>query len=456
MPVRITAPDTQRVVAGSLHIEYLLICTLIPDPKNTRRHSARQIAKLVKIINALGWSTPIVIDENNRVLAGHARLAAAKKLGMDKVPCIRLSHLDAAQKKALAVADNAMTDTSSFDDTLLREVLIELGDLDFDLELTGLEMATIDFVIDGPAGDAVADAADNINLPDADQTPVTRSGDVWMMGDHKLLCGDALALGSYEALLGDERATMVISDPPFNVPINGHVSGLGRPRHREFTAASGEMTQQQFRDFLATFMRRVCAFSADASLHFIFMDWRSIGTLLEAGAGIYTELKNICVWNKTNAGMGSLYRSKHELVAVFKHGTAPHINHVALGKYGRHRSNVWDYAGANTFSKTRDADLAAHPTVKPVALVADAIRDCSNRGDLVLDPFMGSGTTILAAERSGRRAAGLEIDPLYVDTAVRRWQLATGKQATLVGDGRDFDTIAAERLAPGACGREAA
>jgi DNA modification methylase len=440
---------------AELAIEYVSTEALKPDPKNARKHTAKQISKLARIIAEFDWSSPNVIDEDNMILAGHARLMAAQFIGLKEVPCVRVVHLDAAAKKALAVADNAMTDASRFDDTKLRELLIELTDLDFDVELTGLDMGTIDFLIDGPATEAPMDSADLVEEADRRQPAATRPGDLWLLGGHRLLCGDALDPTSYGSLLGGSKAAMVFSDPPYNVPVAGHVSGLGRNKHREFAMASGEMDDEGFRAFLAAFMRQLCASTVDGSIHYLCIDWRHVQTMLEASGALYTELKNICVWNKSNAGMGSLYRSKHELIIALKNGAGTHVNNVALGKHGRARSNVWDYAGVNAFGGSRDADLAAHPTVKPIALVADAMRDCSERGDLVLDPFMGSGTTILAAERSGRRAAGIEIDPYHVDTAIRRWQTATGKSALLAEDERTFEVIAAERRSCAASEREA-
>ena len=268
-----------------------------------------------------------------------------------------------------------------------------------------------------------------------------------MLNGHRLLCGNALDEESYPRLLGHERADMVFTDPPYNVPIQGHVSGLGRSTHGEFAMASGEMSRAEFTRFLSTYMGHLARFSTDGSIHFHCMDWRHLREILAAGDAAYTELKALCVWNKTNGGMGSLYRSKHEMVLVYKNGAAPHINNVELGRHGRYRTNVWDYPGVNTFRSGRDEDLALHPTVKPVSLVADAIRDCSKRGSLVLDPFAGSGTTILAAERTGRRAAAIELDPRYVDTAIRRWQALTGGKAILAGDGKSFDDGATARQA---------
>jgi DNA modification methylase len=238
------------------------------------------------------------------------------------------------------------------------------------------------------------------------------------------------------------KAAMVFADPPFNVKIPQTV-GRGHTKHRNFAMASGEMSPAEFTEFLVATFAPAADYSADGALHYICIDWRHYGELLNAGDQIYDELLNVVVWCKTNGGQGSFYRSQHEDIFVFRVGSASHLNNVQLGRYGRNRSNVWTYAGANTFRAGRMADLAAHPTVKPVALVADAMRDCTRRDDVVLDPFMGAGTTILAAERVGRCAYGIEIDPLYVDVAIRRWQAATKADAVLDGIGETFDEIAA-------------
>jgi DNA modification methylase len=429
----------------ALTIETVSTDTLVPDPRNARRHPAKQIAKLASSIRAHGFCNPIIIDENNQLIAGHGRLEAVKVLGLTSVPCIRLTHLSAAQKTALALADNKLGDLSDFDGKKLKALLLDLTGADFNVELTGFDTAEVDFCIDG-AGDEAGEAADAVDAPDDSRPAVSRTGDLWVLGDHHLHCGDALDAASYDRLLGESRAAMTFTDPPYNVPIKGHVSGLGRKTHREFAMASGEMSEAKFSSFLTASMTLMAAYSLDGAIHFLCMDWRHGAALQGAAEGIFSELKNICVWNKTNAGMGSFYRSQHEFIYVFKKGTAPHQNNIQLGKYGRHRSNVWTYPGATAFGGTRGGDLALHPTVKPVALVADAIRDCSKRGAIILDPFAGSGTTILAAERTGRRAAAIEIDPLYVDTAIRRWQTLTGKAAVLVGDGRSFGEIEAARL----------
>jgi DNA modification methylase len=363
---------------------------------------------------------------------------------LEHVPCVRLTHLSPEQKQAFAIADNKLGDLSCFDDETLRSVLRELAQVEFDLEVTGFDTGEIDFLFDGSTG-TISDPADAFAPPEPHQVAVSRTGDLWRLDQHCILCGSALDAAAYQRLLGEDRAHVVFTDPPYNVPVQGHVSGLGRAKHHEFAMASGDMSEAEYRTFLAAAMRCLKDFSISGSIHYVCIDWRHVRTVLEAADEIYDELKNICVWNKSNAGMGSLYRSKHELVVVFKSGTAPHQNNVELGKNGRYRTNVWDYPGVNAFGATRDADLAAHPTVKPVALIADAIRDCSKRGAIVLDPFVGSGASILAAERTGRRAAAIELDPLYVDTAIVRWQRMTGKIAVLAQEGRTFSEVQGDR-----------
>jgi DNA modification methylase len=276
---------------------------------------------------------------------------------------------------------------------------------------------------------------------------VTQTGDLWLLGKHRLLCGDARDKTAYDRLLEGAKAEFVFTDPPYNVAIDGNVCGLGRVRHREFAMAAGEMSEAEFTAFLEAVFALLAENTVDGSIHQICMDWRHIWEMLGAGRTVYSELKNLCVWNKTNAGMGSFYRSKHELVFVWKSGTAAHINNFELGQHGRHRTNVWDYPGISTMRAGRMDELAMHPTVKPTALVADAIKDCSRRGGLVLDPFCGSGTILIAAERTGRKARALEIDSHYVDVAVRRWQAYAGKPAILAGSGNTFEATEDQRTA---------
>ena len=429
----------------ALKVEYLETSSLTPDPANARKHSQRQLARLGAVIAELGFTNPLLIDGKGKLIAGHARLEAAMSRGLRVVPCIRLEHLTESEKTALALADNKLGDMSEFDPEALSAQLKQLCDIDFNIELTGFETAEVDILLEMP-GFSIADPSDAVAEPDRGKIPVSRTGDLWQLGQHRLLVGNSLEAASYERVLGGELAAMAFCDSPYNVPIQGHVSGLGAgKKHAEFAMASGEMSEAQFTDFLTAYMLLLVRFSTDGSMHYHCIDWRHLREILQAGAAAYAEFKAMCVWQKTNAGMGSLYRSQHELVLVFKNGTAPHVNNINLGRDGRFRTNCWSYPGANTFRAGRDADLAAHPTVKPVNLVADTMRDCSKRGALVIDPFMGSGTTILAAQRTGRRAAGIEIDPGYVDVAISRWQVMTGEKATLEGDGRTFGEIEAAR-----------
>ena len=414
------------------------------DPQNPRSHSPKQVRQIARSIESFGFNVPVLVDADLKVIAGHGRVMACRDLGWTEVPTISLDHLSKAQAQAFMIADNRLTETSVWDDRLLAEQLKELSlqDLDFSLEATGFEMGEIDLRIEGltlePEGEG--DAADE--LPAMSPTaPVSKPGDLWLLGQHRVYCGNSLEPAAYAVLMEEERAAMVFTDPPYNVKIDGHASGLGAIRHRDFAMACGEMDEVQFTKFLTDAFKLLAGYSTDGAIHFVCMDWRHIGELWAAGLDAYSEIKNVCVWTKHNAGMGSLYRSQHELVFVFKHGRAPHRNNVQLGQFGRHRSNVWSYRGANSFGQGTDEGnlLALHPTVKPVALVADAIMDCSARGDIVLDGFLGSGTTLIAAERTGRRCYGLELDPLYVDTIIRRWQALTGERAKHAATEKYFD-----------------
>nr|WP_295374286.1 site-specific DNA-methyltransferase [uncultured Sphingosinicella sp.] len=322
-----------------------------------------------------------------------------------------------------------------------------LVDLDFDLELTGFSLAEVDFILD-EAGEADPDGIDAAEdaVPAITGPPVSRHGDLWLLGRHRLLCGDTRSLSDMDALMAGARADLVFTDPPYNVAIDGNVCGLGSVKHREFAFASGEMSEPQFTAFLAQTLGNLGRVMRDGAIAYVCMDWRHMGELLTAGSAAFTELKNLVVWNKTNGGMGAFYRSKHELVFVFKQGRAEHTNSFGLGETGRYRTNVWDYAGISSIGASRSEELAMHPTVKPVALIADAIRDCSRRGETVLDGFGGSGSTLIAAEKTGRSARLIEFDPIYCDTIIRRWEHYTGKRATLNGSGAYLDVVSDERL----------
>jgi DNA modification methylase len=431
-----------------MQIEYTLLRQLRPYPNNARTHSRAQVKQIAKSIKKFGFCNPVLVDDDKQIIAGHGRVEAAKLLGIDAVPTVRLSHLSEADKRAYILADNKLAAKAGWDRDILAIELQGLLDLDFEVELTGFDMGEIDIILDDDQEAKGETTGPEDEVPAALPGPtVSQAGDLWVLGNHRLLCGDARDDAAYCQLLNDEKVEFVFTDPPYNVAIDGNVSGLGQVRHREFAMASGEMSETEFVGFLTTVFERLAIHSEAGSIHDICMDWRHLAEMMAAGNAVYSELKNMCVWVKTNAGMGTFYRSQHELIFIWKSGDGAHINNFELGQHGRTRTNVWRYDGVNTFKKGRLEELAMHPTVKPVALVADAIKDCSRRGGLVLDPFCGSGTILIAAERTGRKARALEIDATYVDVAVRRWQAYTGKSAVLAATGEAFELIAEQRAA---------
>lgn len=419
---------------------YMPINELKPLGRETRRHPKSQIDKVAASLEEFGFVGAIVVDAKGRVVAGRALVEAAKQLGLAEVPVVTVRDLPEAKLRALRLALNRLTEDASWDVEALRAEFTELLTIDpqIDLQLTGFSTGELDFAISDSD-----DLEDEFPPPEAGPA-ITQPGDIWILEKHRVTCADALQAESYLRLMEGEPARMVLADPPYNVPIDGHVSGLGQTKHPDFAMASGEMSTAEFESFLATFCARVCEHAVDGSLHFICMDWRGIGPLLSATRPIYDEQLNLCVWNKPRPGMGSFYRSKHELIFIFKKGRAPHINNVQLGRNGRNRCNVWDYQ--NSWARSPKSKLSLHPTVKPVALVADAIRDCTNAHDIVLDPFGGAGTTLIAAERTRRRARLIEIDPTYVDVTIRRWQHLTGKVAMHAETGEPFGQTRTAKL----------
>ncbi|MFY0639359.1 site-specific DNA-methyltransferase [Maricaulis maris] len=423
-----------------LRVETLPIRSLKPYPNNPRTHSKRQIEQVAASIRTFGWTNPILVSDDLEIIAGHGRLEAAKSLGLGEVPIMRLSGMTAAQQRAYIIADNRLAETAGWDDDLLR---LEIGDLiemdlDFQIETIGFETGEIDVILAGED-----DCAEPEAVPSPDDGPaVSRLGDVWILGRHRLVCGDALDAGTYRALLRDEVVDACFTDPPYNVPIAGHVSGLGKKTHDEFVMASGEMSDAEFSGFLQTVAARICEVLKPGGIAFACMDWRHICELVAAGEQEIGELKNICVWNKDVGGMGSLYRSKHELVAVFAKRGGRHTNNVQLGRFGRNRTNVWDYPGVIG----RRDELAMHPTVKPTAMVMDAIKDVTAMDGIVLDPFGGSGSTLLAAQSCSRSARLIELDPRYCDLIISRFEAASGEDARLEATGERFSLVREIRL----------
>jgi DNA modification methylase len=435
-----------------LAVAYRPVSTLTAHPSNARTHSKHQIRQIAASIKAFGFTNPVLIDRNNTVVAGHGRLQAAELLGMAEVPTIRLEGLTANQVRAYVIADNRLAEKAGWDKAILAIELQHLLiiDSDLDVTVTGFEIPEIDLILSQAAAEP-----DRDDILEIDQTiqPVTQPGDLWLLGKHRVLCGNSLDDNSYTTLMVSRRANLVFVDPPYNVAIEGNVSGHGSIHHSEFAMASGEMNEAEFVAFLTTSLRLLARYSSSGSIHFICMDWRHAGELLAAGNQTYEAFLNLCVWVKNNGGIGSFYRSRHELVFVFKNGKGPHRNNVMLGRFGRNRTNVWEYSSVSALSKQGDEGnlLALHPTVKPVALVADAILDCSARGDIVLDAFLGSGSTLIAAERVGRICCGIEIDPNYVDVAIRRWQRHSGDQAIHAVTRKSFDDLSSKSEAR--CGK---
>lgn len=444
--------------SNDIRIIRIPISHLQPYSKELRVHSAKKRRKLASLLQRFGQVLPILIDEDYRLVDGHAVVVALKELGAIDVAAVVVRHRTPDEVRALRLAVNRIAQDAEWNRAALCEEFAELLELGFDLDLTGFDAVEVDMTLEigEPTSGGVEEASAN-DIEPAETAAIVAPGDVWKLGDHMIACGDAQDGALLLRLLGERRAATVFTDPPYNVKIAGFVSGLGQTRHREFAMGAGEMSPAEFTCFLNRFLNATTPALADGAILYVCMDWRHMRELLEAGEKASLELKNLCVWAKSNAGMGSFYRSQHELVFVFKHGKGAHQNNFGLGQHGRSRSNVWAYRGVNTFGKDRMELLGVHPTVKPVALIADALRDVSKRGGVVVDPFLGSGSTLLAAEATGRICVGVEIDPAYVEVAIRRWQNKTGRDALNATTGEAFD-VAVERAraeAAAAAGSEA-
>ena len=427
-------------ITNRLQISYLQTSELKNPKRNIRKFSKKQTEKTKQLVETCGLPIPIIVDKDKVVIVGLSFLVAAREMKLDEVPVVIAEYLSEEQARILQVAYYRLADEGEFDKA---ELSLEFQDLlsinpDCDLTITGFEMGEIDVIIDFKA--SLADIDEEILEPD-DSPPTTKMGDIFQLGEHRIICGDSLLEKSFQELMGNDRAQMCFTDQPYNLRINGHVSGLGKNKHDEFAQGSGEMSSAKFEDFLFGSLDFMCKFSNSGAIFFCCMDWRHTSEIQNAAQRAKLITKNICVWVKDNGGMGSLYRSRHEFVFVFKHGDSPHINNVQLGKHGRNRTNVWETPGCNTMRKGRLDDLAMHPTVKPIPLVAEAIKDCSNRGGIILDPFGGSGTTLIACEKTGRKARLVEIDPKYVDVTIKRWQSLTGQKAILASTGQYFDDL---------------
>ncbi len=428
-----------------LHTEYLATTSLTAMPGAPRQHPKSQLRALTKSFEAFGQVLPILIDSERRIISGHAQWEVAQRLGLAEVMVIRVEYLTEPQVKALMIALNRLGDLSKWDEAALSTILLDLHglELDFDIEATGFTEIEIELRIEG-----IQDLVGQEDAPAlvGDGPAITQPGDLWQLGEHRLLCGDALQEESWQLLMGEDRAAIVVADAPFNIPIDGNVTGQGKFRHREFAMAIGEMSPAEFTAFLRAAMTHAHHWSHPGSVHAWAMDWRHVQEITAAGLAVYERYHNLAVWVKDRPGMGSFYRSQHELFFIFGKGGAPMNNQIQLGRFGRSRSNVWHYPSAASVARTSDEGnpLSWHPTVKPLALVCDILLDASGKGDIVGDPFAGSGTSLIAAEKLGRKARCLELDPAYCDTVIRRWQRWTGEAALRVGDGMTFAAIEAE------------
>ena len=425
---------------------------LIPYDRNARTHSDKQIDQIARSYQSFCAINPLLIDDHNRVVAGHGRLAAAKRLGLTHLPTLQVEGLSSDQLAAYRLADNRLAELAGWDEEILAIEFQHLSsvDLDFTIEAMGWDMPQIDILLDKHVRDQGGDVEDAGEADRADQLPslglraVSRLGDLWQLGRHRVLCGSALDGTTYERLMLGQLARLCCQDPPWNIAVST-ISGSGAIKHRPFVMANGEMSEEQFRQFLREQIRLNALWAVPGAVIAIFIDWRGVEKVITAGAAEGLELVNICVWAKTNGGMGSPWRSAHELAVMLKKPGAPICDRVSLGRYGRNRTNVWTMAGQNSFGAERMEALQSHPTRKPVQLIAEAIRDVTDIGDIVLDSFLGSGTCVLAAERTDRICYGMELDPIYVDSIVRRWEAFTGNAAILDGDGSSFAEIDAER-----------
>jgi DNA modification methylase len=414
--------------------------------RKTRKHNRKQRRKLMSNLGKFGQVLPILIDGRGRIVDGAALVEAAREMELTELWAVSLNSLSNSETRILRLALNRIQEDTEWDQEELKkefgEILID--DPSVDLSDSGFDIQEIDVLLFGD--EAIIEALTPELLTELQEEPFIESGDLFRLDDHFILCGTALEGASFETLMQGILAAAVISDPPYNLS-QSEIGNKGAIQHDDFVMAAGEMSGAEFRTFLHTFLTLIAAHMKDGALAYIFMDWRHVSDIIETGKTVLGQLMNVIIWAKDNPGMGSFYRSQQEMLPVFRKGPGPHTNNIQLGKFGRNRSNVWNYPGASSFGSQAREALAGHPTPKPVQLVADAILDCTNRGGIVLDPFLGSGTTLLAAEQVGRRCRAIEIEPAYVVLACRRWEQITGEQAVHVATDLTLDELKQKRAA---------
>ncbi len=430
-------------------IEYIRVDALNSYGRKLRRRVKGTIEALKASLQAFGIVSPILIDASNTIIGGEAIVEAARALGYVDVPTIRVEHLDEAEVRFLRLALNKLSENSRWDEVELAVEFTELIEMDTVLayEVTGFSTPEIDNLLYPSSVESELDPDDDLSEVGKPGMAVSRIGDVWQLGRHRVLCGSSLDHGDLAILMDGQIASMVLTDHPYNLKIDGFVSGNGKNKNREFVQASGDLSEEQFTDFLSTSIAALAARCRDGALLYMFMDFRHQWEMMTGVRAAHLALLSMAVWVKASGGMGSFYRSQHELCYIAKKGKAPHTNNIQLGRFGRTRTTCWFYPGVNTFGAGRDELLAMHSTCKNVSMLADAIRDATNRGEVVLDGFLGSGSTLIAAERTDRVCRGVELDPLYVDTIVHRWEKATGQKAALIASGETFDQVEMRRAA---------
>jgi DNA modification methylase len=426
-----------RAQLEQLEVTLVDPASLVPDKRNARTHPKSQIEQIVRNVGQKGWTNPILTDEGLTIIAGHGRLLAAKQLGMAAVPIIILRGLTETQKRAVRIADNKIALNAGWDLELLKLELAEIVLEDAELEL-GFEPGELEHLLATPVD------PDEEAIPAVPQVAVSQDGDLWILRQHRFAVGDCADPALMQQLMKGETADAAFLDVPYNqAPEN--IGNKGKIKHRPIAGAAGELSPGEFKAKLALWLGSCAVVTRDGGVHFVCMDHQHAEELLAAGRQTYGARLNICIWRKSNAGMGALYRSQHEMIYVYRVGSKPHLNAVQLGKHGRNRTNIWDAPSVNTFGGSRAQDLALHPTVKPVQLVADAIMDVTRRGEIVLDAFLGSGTTLIACERTGRICRGIEIDPVYADVILERFMTLTGIEAMLEATGESFAQVRARR-----------
>lgn len=440
--IGVHAPAQRNDLLPQLNIVYAPILDIKSAVRRVRRKDATQTARVLSSIRKFGIVAPILVDQNFRIVHGHAVYEAAREAGLLKMPVICIDHLESSELRLLSIALNRLAETGKWDDDILRLEVEELLDCGEDVFVTGFETAEIDnlLLVDDDAAAEDESGVDGLLPVD----PVSRHGDIWVLGRHRLLQGDARDSANYARLMAPgEFARIVLTDTPYNVPNAGHVTT--QAHHREFAMAGGEMSREEFAGFIRDWMEASSAHVVDGGLLATFIDWRSIDLVLGCGHELGLQLLNVVVWAKSNGGQGSFWRSQHEFLPVFKKGAAAHVNNVELGRFGRWRSNLWTYAGASSLGSDARDGLSVHPTVKPRLLLEDALLDVSQRDEIVLEPFAGSGSTLLAAESVGRICRAIEIDGAYCDLVIKRWQVMTGSDAILENSGKTHTQVAQRR-----------